>query len=463
MTSELLKTAPFTAEFRAWVAGDVLLPGDAAYETARLGFNLSVQQHPAVIVLAENVADVAAAVTFARRAGLPVSVQGTGHGTVRAANDSVLIVTSRMNDIQVDADAQTATVGAGAVWGQVLEKAQAVGLAPLLGSSPTVGVVGYSLGGGFGWLGRKYGLAADSLLDIELVNAQGEIIRTSATENADLFWGLRGGSGAFGAVTRLTMKLYPVTQVFGGNMLYPVEMAREVYAFFRAWVADAPDELTSSIATMNFPPMPTVPEPIRGKSFVNVRAVYSGPVEEGAALIGQWEQWRAPAINGMRPMSFSDVATVSSDPTTPVPSLGSGGYVTDLSDEAINTILNYALPQGGPPKLVSVEVRHFGGAIARVSADSNAFSHRNAPFVMHMVGITPTAEAHEAVAGHIAAFKSALGPHLMDGVYINFLDSQESRERTPDAYGPGKFERLQALKAKYDPENLFRSGFDLRA
>ena len=467
MTNELLQAASIAAELlgelRAQAAGEVLLPGDAAYDTARMGFNLSVQQFPTVIVVAENAADVAAAVRFARAAGLPVSVQGTGHGTVRAADDTVLIVTSRMNDVQVDAAAQTASVGAGAVWAQVLDKAQAAGLAPLLGSSPTVGVVGYSLGGGFGWLGRKYGLAADSVLEIELVNARGELIRASASENADLFWGLRGGGGAFGAVTRLTMQLYPVTQVFGGSMLYPVEMAREVYAFFRAWVADAPDELTSSIATMNFPPLPTVPEPVRGKSFIIVRALYSGPVDEGAAFVGQWEQWRAPVISSMRPMPFTEIASVSNDPTSPMPSLSSGGYVTDLSDDAVDTILRYVLPAGGPPKLIFAEVRHFGGAIARVPADSNAFSHRDAPFVMHMVGVTPTPEAQAAVAGHIAAFKAEFAPHLMDGVYMNFLDGQESRERTHNAYAAGKFERLQALKATHDPDNLFRSGFDLRA
>lgn len=466
MTSEFLTLAPLTgeiiAELRAQVAGEVILPGDAAYETARLGFNLAVQHHPALIVLAESAADVAAAVRFARQAGLPVNVQGTGHGMVRAANDCVLIVTSRMNTVEIDPASQTAHVGAGAVWGQVLEKAQAVGLAPLLGSSPTVGVVGYSLGGGFGWLGRKYGLATDSVLEIELVNAQGEIIRASASENADLYWGLRGGSGAFGAVTRLTMKLYPVTQVFGGSLMYPAEMAREVYAFFRAWVADAPEELTSSIATMNFPPLPVVPEPLRGKSFVVVRALYSGTLEAGAALVGQWAQWRAPAMSSMRPMPFSEVATVSNDPTNPMPSLSSGGYVTDLSDDAVDTILRYVLPAGGPPKLISLEVRHFGGAIARVPAENNAFSHRHAPFVMHMVGVTPTPEAEADLAGHIAAFKQAFAPHLLDGVYMNFLDGEESRARTHSAYEADKFARLQALKAKHDPQNLFRSGFDLR-
>jgi FAD/FMN-containing dehydrogenase len=221
------------------------------------------------------------AVRFANVEGLAVAVQSTGHGTVRPANDSLLILTSGMKEIRVDAAGQTAWVGAGAKWGMVLDEAQRLGLAPLLGSSPDVGVVGYMLGGGYGWLGRKYGMAADSVRLFEVITADGQLRCASAAENSDLFWRLRGGGGGLGIVTGIETQLYPVTTVYGGNLFCPIEMAREVFQRYRDWIASAPDELTSSILLMNFPPLLDVPEAFGGQSFVMVRGCYSGPVEEG--------------------------------------------------------------------------------------------------------------------------------------------------------------------------------------
>ena len=306
---------------RNQVQGAVITPDDPRYDELRLAWNRSVVQYPAVIVQAECAADVAEAVRFAQQAGLGVAVQATGHGNVRPANGALLILTAGLNGVQVDDVARTAWVEAGVKWGAVLEKAQAVGLAPLLGSSPDVGAIGYTLGGGMGWLARKYGLSADHVLRFEVVTADGQLRYASASENSDLFWGLRGGGGSLGIVTGMEIELFPVTTVYGGNLFYPFEMAREVFVHYREWVATAPEELTSSIVIMNFPPIPAIPEPLRGQTFVMVRGCYSGPVAEGERLLEHWRTWRTPFIDDFKTMPFSAVATISNDPVDPMPGL----------------------------------------------------------------------------------------------------------------------------------------------
>jgi FAD binding domain/Berberine and berberine like len=448
-------------ELRSRLQGQVITPSDSQYDQARQAWNLSVDQRPAVIVIAQSAEDVSQAVRFARRQGLGIAVQSSGHGVVCPANEALLIITNQLRQLRVDAENQRAWIGAGLKWGMVLAKAQEFGLAPLLGSSPDVGVVGYTLGGGMGWLARKYGLSADSVISIELVTAEGEIIQASQEQNRELFWGLRGGGGSFGVVTGMEIQLYPVTTVYGGNLVYPAELAREVIAHYRDWIADAPDELTTSIAIMNFPPIPAVPEFLRGKSVVIVRGCYCGPVEQGEALLQSWRDWKAPIIDDFKAMPFSQVAAISNDPEDPSPSISSGAWLKDLSDGAIDTLIRYAVSVNGSSPLVATEVRHAGGKIAKVDPQFNAFGNRDATQSLQVIGMTPTPEAHRQVGQYIAQMKQALVPYLTGGVYINFLEGEEARQRTRDAYLPETYRKLQALKAKYDPENFFRFGFDI--
>lgn len=232
-------------QLRTSQSGKVIIPDDPDYDAARQAWNLAVNQHPAFIIVAKSADDIAVAVRFASMQDLSIAVQATGHGVIREASDSLLIVTSQMTNVRVDPNTRTAWIGAGVKWGRVLAQTQAVGLAPLLGSSPDVGAVGYTLGGGMGWLARKYGLSADSVNRFELVTADGKIVTASKDENTDLFWGLRGGGGNFGVITGMEIRLYPVTTVYGGNLFYPVQKAKEVFTHYRQWIADAPDELTS--------------------------------------------------------------------------------------------------------------------------------------------------------------------------------------------------------------------------
>lgn len=450
-------------QLRPAIQGTVITPDDPQYDKARQAWNLSVDQRPAMIVIADGVEDVVGAVRFAAQAGLNLTVQGTGHGVVRPANDSLLLNTSKMKTVRVDAAAQTAWVEAGVKWGEVLEKTQAVGLAPLLGSSPDVGVVGYTLGGGYGWLGRKYGLATDSVRFFELVTADGRLLRASETENSDLFWGLRGGGGSFGIITGMEIKLYPVSTVYGGNLFYPLSMAKEVYARYHTWITSVPDELTSSIVIMNYPPIPEIPEFLRGQSFVIIRGLYCGPVQEGEALLQSWRDWRAPYFDGWRVMPFSEVGTVSAEPLDPMPIHSSGAWLAELGDEVIDILLRTVAPgSNGPSPLIFAEIRHVGGAVARVSPQASAYGNRDAAFLLHLLGVTPTPEAYRQLAQYTGQIKEQLRPYLTGGVYMNFLEGEESQRRVESGYAPEAYRRLAALKAAYDPDNRLRSGFNIQ-
>ncbi len=442
------------------VSGSLITPADADYETARKGWNLASEQHPALILIAARKQDVVAGVRFAHAAGLGVSIRSTGHGMQQPADDNLLIDTSRMNTVEVDPVTRTARVESGAQWKDVIAAAVPHGLAPLLGSSPYVGVVGYSLGGGIGWLARKYGLAADSIRWIDVVTADGGLRRASPDENSDLFWGLRGGGGNFGVVTALEIDLYPVATLYGGFMVYPGELAAEALRFYRAWVETAPDELTSSIQIMNFPELPFLPDAIRGKTQVIVRAAYVGDAADGARLIQSWIDWHAPQMTTFRAMPFSEVATISNDPKEPGAGYGANELLDALSDAAIEVIARRATDKASP--LAITELRHAGGAISRVAPDANAISNRDAQFYLQIGGPIFTPDAKPAVIAAIRQYRAELQPYVSGGIYFNFNGSGAANGRAQDAYGAEHYQRLLALKAKYDPQNMFRFGYPLR-
>jgi FAD/FMN-containing dehydrogenase len=461
MTSLMTEYAPATAalEPQLNIRGEVVTPAMPAYEEARLAWNRSVQQMPALIAYPLDADDVAEAVRFASAHDLPLAVQGTGHGILREANGALLINTSRMKGVSIDAQAGTARVEAGAVWGDVLPAAQAFGLAPLLGSSTGVGVMGYTLGGGMGWLARKHGLSADSVIAFEAVTTNGEQVRASATENADLFWALRGGGGTFAILTAMEIKLYPVSTVFAGNLLYPIDMAKDVMARWREWTEDAPAELTSAVVIMNYPPLPALPEFLRGKSFVQVRGCYAGDVAEGERQLKFWLDWQSPIANLWHAMPFSEADTISNDPVDPLPGKSSGAWLSRLSDESIEALAQHAITANGSP-LTIAEVRHAGGAIRDAHAKAAAFGHRDAEFVLHVVGITPSPEAMHAVEASIAALLSDLQPDKA-GAYMNFLEGEEARARTQEAFSEDTYHWLKHLKRKVDPRNRLNHAYDI--
>lgn len=460
----LHKEAPALAQgvwrtLQTHIQGTVIMPGDADYDDARMAWNLAFEHRPPVIVMAETANDVAEAVRLARAEGMDIAVQATGHGFTLPANDALLINMSRMTHVEVDAAAQTAWVEGGSKWWPVLEKAQAVGLVPLLGSTPDVGAVGYTLGGGLGWLARKYGLSADSVNAFEVVTAQGDILWASEKENSDLFWALRGGGGSFGVITGMEIRLYPVTTVYAGNLYYPAEMAKEVMTRYREWIANTPEELTSSALLMNYPPIPDVPDFLRGQSFVQVRGAYVGTMEAGEELMKYWREWKAPAFDMFGPLPLIRAAEISNDPVDPTSALVTGVWLKDLSDEAIDTIIRFGLAPNG---VTISEIRHVGdGAISRVDKHANAYGNRDASLVLEIIGISPTQELWHAANAYAQEYKRALAGHLTGGVYINFLEGDERQARTKDAFTAENFRKLMAIKAKYDPENVFSHSFNI--
>ena len=440
---------------RARVTGDIVLPGDGGWDAARLAWNLAVDQHPAMVALPETAADVAAVVSYAAEAGLRVAMQGTGHGAGARGGElsgTVLVKMERMRGIEIDAAVRTARVEAGVIWSEVAEAAAEHGLAALAGSSPDVGVVGYTLGGGLSWLGRRYGLAASNVLAVELVTADGEIRRVDAETDQDLFWAVRGGGGSFGAVTAIEFALFPVAEVYAGVMLWPIERASEILHAWREWTSDMPDEMTTVGRLLQLPPIPEIPEPLRGRSFVAVQAFYLGSEAEGAALVAPIRALE-PEIDTIGTIPAAALQHVHMDPEHPVPGRGDGMLLDDLPAAGIDALVAAAGPGSGSP-LLSVEVRQLGGALGRPAAGGGAVSHLNADFALFGIGIAMTPEMGTAAAAHVEAVREALAPWEAETTYLNFAEREVAGDRI---FGPYAHHRLRAVKAAYDPADLFRS------
>jgi hypothetical protein len=259
----------------------------------------------------------------------------------------------------------------------------------------------------------------------------------------------------------MEISLYPVETVYGGNLIYPIEMAKEVFEFYRDWIVQAPDELTSSILIMNYPQIPEIPDVLRGKSTVMVRGCYCGSIELGEGLLSVWRTWQTPLVDDFKAMPFSQVGSISNDPVDPVAGLSTGAWLRDLSDETIGSLIQYGAGRDGSSPITVTEVRHAGGAIERVNSNSAAYSHRNDQHLLQLIGLTPTIEARQQLLRHINQFRADLTQHLTGKVYMNFLEGEESQTRIQDAYSTDTFQRLQEIKHKYDPENLLSYSFNI--
>ena len=450
-------------EFRANLRGSAYLPGEEGYDETRAAWNLNAHQSPALVVAAEGASDVVGAVSLARQNSLGVGVMATGHGVAAPADGGVLINTSRMNGVRVDPETQTARVEAGAKWADLVPEAAAHGLAGLQGSSSGVGVVGYTMGGGFGWLGRKYGFAADSLKEADVVTADGDLVKVSAYENADLFWGLKGGGGNFGIVTSLEFALYPITHVFGGNLFYPVEKAEEVLDLYARWSEEVPDEVTSAVAFLNVPPMPDIPEPLRGRSVITMRFCHTGDDLEGRGeqLLRPWRELGETRIGepimdtfGVMPYQMMDM--ISMDPVDPLGAYGHSEMLRDLSQATQETLVKLA-GEGSNSPLIMVEIRQLGGALSRPPADLNPMGRSDARFILNGIGATFSPEMAQAVQAYLAYIAEAVKPYASGTEYVNFMDLDGATpERVKAAYSPEDWERLVELKDRRDPHNLFR-------
>jgi hypothetical protein len=439
---------------RTGIAGEVFVPGDAGYDQARKTWILSVDERPAMVVQAESDDDVIAAVRFARSHGLRVAPQGTGHGAgpLEPLDSALLLRTSRMRGVRIDPDAQTARADAGTLWQDVTAPAGDHGLAALAGTAPGVGVTGYTLGGGLGWLARCYGQAANSVTAAEIVTPDGQLVRTDPDHEPDLFWGVRGGGGSVGVVTALEMRLYPVPEAFAGVMFFPLRQASEVLHSWREWTTTVPDEVMSVGRIMRFPPLPEVPDQLRGQAFALVEAVYLGDERTGAELIAPLRRL-GPEMDTFATIPAPALGQLHMDPTEPVPALGDGFLLNDLSAAATDALVAVAGPDADTA-LISVEVRHLGGALGRPASGAGAQPSIDASYLLFDTGVAPTSQAAATVRGHAQAVKDALAPWHASYDHYNFADHQVTADAVlpPDSHG-----RIRQIKTSYDPDDVIIS------
>ena len=452
------------ATLRHRVDGDVFVPGDPGFDATCRPWNTTLRHAPAVVVVADDVGDVVAAVTCAAGLGRGLGVQCSGHG-VAACVDGVLLVTDRLDDVEIDVEARTAWVGAGASAAAVLAAAQAHGLAPLVGSSPSVGMVGYTLGGGLGWLARRFGPACDAVRSFEVVTPDGELVFASRDEHPELFHALRGSGGCACVVTEMEIELHPVADVYAGNLYYPAAMAPEIVARWAAWVTTAPDELTSAVVLANLPDVPGLPAAVRGRSVTAVRGCWCGSPTDGRALLDEWRAIMPPELDDWSTMPFADSATISRDPTDPLPVVGTGGWLEDLDHDAgraVGEVLAAATfgDGSGAPRLMSSQVRHVGGAVAGGDRGRSAMGNRDRMFLLQLVGVAPTAADVAPLAAHEATTKSRLGAHLSDRTFVNVLDGEERRRCASTALDADGRRAVAAARAAHDPADLLRFGLD---
>jgi FAD/FMN-containing dehydrogenase len=434
---------------RTAVTGDVFTRGDDGYDEARRAWNLATDERPAVVVVAESAADVVQAVRFARSRGMRIAPQGTGHGSepLEPLQDAMLLRTVRMRGVRIDPAARTARAEAGAVWQDVTVPAAEHGLAALAGSSPDVGVTGYTLGGGMGWLARRYGLAANSVTAADIVTPDGRLRRADAGHEPDLLWAVKGGGGSVGVVTALEMRLYPVRELYAGALFFPLQRAADVLHAWRAWTGTVPDEVTSLGRILRLPPLPEVPERLRGRAFALVEAAYLGDAGTGAALIRPLRQL-SPELDTFAMVPAPALQHLHMDPDQPVPAQGDGAFLAGFPAAAIDALITVAGPDADTA-LASIEVRHLGGALARPALDSGAQATVDASYAMFAAGFTPTPELAATVRAHAQAAKDSLAPWRASYDYYNFAETPASASAVlpHDSY-----HRLQKIKAAYDPD-----------
>jgi FAD binding domain len=451
-------TTPSTLDLQSLgrsLDGDAVLPGDETWDSARQAWNLAADQHPAAVAHAADAADVARVIDFARQHGLRVAVQATGHGAgaMGPLEDTVLLKTDRLAGVEIDPAASRARIEAGTLSADVAVSAGEAGLAALLGSSPDTGVIGFTLGGGVGWLGRRYGLASNAVKAIEVVTADGRQRRVDSENDAELFFALRGGGGSFGAVTAIEVELFAVADVYAGTVAWPAEMAGEIAHAYGDWLANVPDEITAALRFLNLPPLPDLPEPLRGRSLVDVTGAFVGDPAAGEELMrplreiggAVWDTWEVQPAAALRQLAM--------DPEQPVPGVGDHVLLGELTPELADALVRVGGMDSGSP-LLGFQVRQLGGALGREPDGAGALGSVDGEHIVFGVGAAFDEAARAAVDEHLDLVLSELAPYSTGRRFLNFAD------RPGDVsafFSPEVWRRLTAAKAEYDPGDLFRA------
>lgn len=457
MTTETLSSAESLAPLRAAVDGPVLFRDDAALAEEVLGFNTAVSSLPDVVVGATSEADVVQAVRFAVTAGLPVHVQSTGHGVFAPVSGGMLIVTKRMDAVTIDPDTRLATVGAGVKWGAVIAAGVEHGLAPIVGSSPTVGAIGLTLGGGLGPLARSHGATVDWVRGFRVVTADGEVVTASAEENAELFWALRGGKGGFGVVTEMTLELAPLRTIYAGGLFFDgeenIETALRAWA---EWTQTAPDTVTTSVAIMRMPDFEMVPPPLRGRTLLNLRFAYPGDAAEGERLISPLRASAPVYIDAVAEIPYSAVGTIHNDPEEGSPAWVYGTALTGIDQDVLSAMLEHVGPSADSPFLMA-ELRHMGGAVRPADVAATATGGRDAAYLLTLIALNPTTfgEIAPRVAGALIA---AIAASLSPVTNVNFSGNPADPIIFERSWPEQTRTRLAAARTQYDPNRVFPFG-----
>jgi FAD/FMN-containing dehydrogenase len=441
---------------RASLRGDVVVPSDAGYDEHRKVWNGSIDRRPAVISRCAGVADVRSSVRFAREHGLVVAVRAGGHSFpgLSVCDNGMVIDLAPMKGVRVDPDARTVRAQAGVLLGELDRETQAFDMVVPAGIVTHTGLAGLTLGGGIGWIMRKYGLTIDQLTAVDLVTADGEFVRASEDENADLFWGVRGGGGNFGIVTEFEFRLHPLgPNVLAGPVFWLMEDAPQVLRFYRDWVADCPDELMTIVVQRRAPALPIIPPDLVGERVIGVVSCYAGSIDEGERVLRPLKEFGSPVLDLCQPKPYLAHQSMFD------PSFRHGCWyyvrscdVAAVDDDVIDVMVDFGSRITSP--VSSIALWQMGGAVARVGDDATAFNGRQAGFTFNINGNSETADGFEAEREWARGYWSALAPHHTS-VYVNFL-MEEGEERVRHAYGAEKYDRLKTLKRKYDPTNFFR-------
>lgn len=434
-------------ELRAGARGRVVLPGDAGWDDARRAWQLLVDQQPVAVVEAAAVDDVISAVRAARAGGLRVAPQTTGHGAGAVADlaDTILLRTGALTEVRIDSATGVARVGAGARWAQVVEAADREGFAAVAGFAPSVGVVGFSLGGGLGWFARSHGLAAEQIVAVEGVDARGTLVRADADRNPELLWAARGGVLPL-IVTAIEVQLHRIPPLHAGSLMWPIERAADVAHAWRAWIATVPDTVTSLARVLRFPPLDVFPEPVRGRAFVVVEAAIQA--DDADATLAPLRAL-GPEMDTVRPVRPSDLAGVHGDPVDPSPAYGEAIVLAEISAPAIDALVEAALaPEAGA--LLSIELRHLGGRLASTVPSHGAVTRIAGEGIVMALGIVPSPEALPPVRAAAERMAERLRPFSSSQVVKTFAD----RPASPESIYGAALGRLREIAAAWDPEGV---------
>ena len=433
------------------ITGRVVHPSDPDWDDSRRGFDLTVDLRPAAVAFPRDAREVVAVVDYARERGLRIAPQSTGHnaGPLASLEGTVLVNVRELADVSIDPIAQRARVGAGVRWQGIVPQLSELGLAALHGSSPDVGIAGYSLGGGMGWLARRHGLQANSVTAIELVTADGRLVRTDATHEPELFWALRGGGGNFGVVTAIEFAVYPVEELYAGVMFFAPERFGEVLHAWVAMMPEVPDELMTWVSRMRFPDIPDVPEHVRGRAFVVFSGAFLGEEDAGRALLSPVRDL-GPAVDTFAMVPPGELADMAMDPRDPLPFSSAHGLLGELPPTGVDALAAAADPASGH-ELDLIQLRHMGGALSRRAPGAGARATLPGEVCWFAIGVESDDAMAAAVGRSLKGLEDTLRPHR-DGHYPNFV------ERRADAsafFDPATWDRLRRVKADYDPGDMF--------